>query len=78
MSYNARKKETVEVKHSNTHTILIQGAVSVHTYLSAEISYFSHTHTCFRYLKEDKMSSESQLALMHTLFYCSRRVLGAN
>lgn len=46
MSYNARKKErnSRSEPHKQTH-ILIRGALSVHTYLSAEISGFSHTHT---------------------------------
>lgn len=81
MSCNARKTERNSRSEplKQTH-ILIRGALSVHTYPSAEMSRFSHIHTLtrFRYLKEDKTSSETQFALSHTLVSCSRHVLGAN
>lgn len=78
MSYNAREKERNRRSEALKQThILIRGALSVHTYLSAEISGFTHTHT-FVTWKKAKMSSETQCALLHTLFYCSRHVSGAN
>lgn len=46
MSYNAREQERNRRSEALKQThILIRGALSVHTYLSAEISGFSHTHT---------------------------------